>query len=108
MGTRVPESLGTYFRRRRHTSLLIAIAIARAIRPLIGGPILSGSLAKLLNVPQAGGYLVKTVVKDSLAERLGAVVRACVPLGPPAGPQGKVVDLATTWSGGPEGGASPR
>jgi serine protease Do len=25
----------------------------------------------LLNVPQAGGYLVKTVVRDSLAERLG-------------------------------------
>jgi S1-C subfamily serine protease len=37
----------------------------------IDGQIVSGPVAKLLNVPQAGGYLVKTVVKDSLAERLG-------------------------------------
>src|SRR5262249_14717537 len=31
----------------------------------------SRPMAALLNVPQAGGYLVKTVVKESLAERLG-------------------------------------
>ena len=35
------------------------------------GQIVSGPMAMLLNVPQDGGYLVKTVVKDSLAERLG-------------------------------------
>jgi S1-C subfamily serine protease len=37
----------------------------------IDGQIVSGSTAQLLNVPQAGGYLVKTVVKNSLAEHLG-------------------------------------
>ena len=37
----------------------------------VDGQIVSGPMATLLNVPQAGGYLVKTVVKDSLAERLG-------------------------------------
>jgi S1-C subfamily serine protease len=37
----------------------------------IDGQIVSGPVAKLLNVPQGGGYLVKTVVKDSMAERLG-------------------------------------
>ena len=37
----------------------------------VDGQIVSGPVAKLLNVPQAGGYLVKTVVKGSLAERLG-------------------------------------
>jgi S1-C subfamily serine protease len=37
----------------------------------IDGQIVSGPVARLLNVPQGGGYLVKTVVKDSLAERLG-------------------------------------
>ena len=35
------------------------------------GQIVSGPMARLLNVPQAGGYLVKTVVKQSLAEHLG-------------------------------------
>ncbi len=35
------------------------------------GQIVSGSLAETLNVPQAGGYLVKTVVAGSLADRLG-------------------------------------
>jgi S1-C subfamily serine protease len=39
----------------------------------VDGQIVSGPMANLLNVPQAGGYLVKTVVKDSLAERLGLV-----------------------------------
>lgn len=37
----------------------------------IDGQIVSEPVGKLLNVPQAGGYLVKTVVKNSLAERLG-------------------------------------
>jgi serine protease Do len=37
----------------------------------IEGQIVSGPVATLLNVPQAGGFLVKTVVKDSLGERLG-------------------------------------
>jgi serine protease Do len=37
----------------------------------IDGQIVSGPVARVLNVPQDGGYLVKTVVKDSLAERLG-------------------------------------
>ena len=37
----------------------------------IDGQIVSGPTAVLLNVPQAGGYLVKTVVRDSLAEQLG-------------------------------------
>ena len=37
----------------------------------VDGQIVSGPMAALLNVPQAGGYLVKTVVKESLAERLG-------------------------------------
>ena len=37
----------------------------------VDGQIVSGPMAGLLNVPQAGGYLVKTVVKESLAERLG-------------------------------------
>jgi len=36
MNTRVQESLNTYFRRRRHTALLIAIVVAFAVRPLIG------------------------------------------------------------------------
>jgi ion channel len=36
MDIRAQESLSTYFRRRRHTSLLIAIVIAFAVRPLIG------------------------------------------------------------------------
>src|SRR5215468_299068 len=37
----------------------------------VDGQIVSGPMARVLNVPQAGGYLVKTVVKESLAERLG-------------------------------------
>ena len=37
----------------------------------VDGQIVSGSLARVLNVPQPGGYLVKSVVKDSLADRLG-------------------------------------
>jgi len=36
MDIRVQESLSAYFRRRRHTALLIAIVVAFAIRPLIG------------------------------------------------------------------------
>ena len=36
MDIRVQESLSTYFRRRRHTALLIAVVIAFAVRPLIG------------------------------------------------------------------------
>jgi voltage-gated potassium channel len=36
MDIRVQHSLSTYFHRRRHTALLIAIAIAFAVRPLIG------------------------------------------------------------------------
>ena len=39
----------------------------------IDGQVVSGAMARALNVPQAGGYLVKTVVKESLAERLGLV-----------------------------------
>ena len=39
----------------------------------VEGQIISGSTAQLLNVPQDAGYLVKTVVKGSLAERLGLV-----------------------------------
>ena len=37
----------------------------------VDGQIVSGPMARVHNVPQAGGYLVKTVVKESLAERLG-------------------------------------
>jgi S1-C subfamily serine protease len=117
----------------------------------VDGQILSEPVAKLLNVPQAGGYLVKTVVKGSLAERLGLaggdhsvtidgqqivlggdIILAAqgIELGTldhliqaakairdqPPGREvrmrvlrgGKVVELATTWSGGPDGGASPR
>jgi serine protease Do len=117
----------------------------------VDGQILSGPVAKMLNVPQAGGYLVKTVVKGSLAERLGLaggdhsvtidgqqivlggdIILAAqgIELGTldhliqaakairdqPPGREirmrvlrgGKVVELATTWSGGPEAGASPR
>jgi len=37
----------------------------------VDGQIVSGPLARVLNVPQPGGYLVKNVVKDSLADRLG-------------------------------------
>ena len=117
----------------------------------VDGQIVSGPVAKLLNVPQAGGYLVKTVVKNSLAERLGLLggdhsvtidgqqvvlggdiilVAQGIELGTledliqaakairdqPTGREvrmrvlraGKVVELATTWSGGPEGGAPPR
>ena len=37
----------------------------------VDGHIVSEPVAQMLNVPQAGGYLVKTVVKDSLGERLG-------------------------------------
>ena len=33
--------------------------------------LLTGSMAKLFNLPQAGGYLVKQVVKDSLGGQLG-------------------------------------
>ena len=36
MNIRVQENLSTYFRRRRHTALLIAIVVAFAVRPLIG------------------------------------------------------------------------
>ena len=110
----------------------------------IDGQIVSGSTAALLNVPQAGGYLVKTVVKDSVAERLGlaggdypaTIAGLQLALGgdiiltaqgidiltiddliaatrairdQPAGREvrmrvlrgGKVVELATPWSGGP-------
>jgi len=109
----------------------------------IDGQIVSGPVAKLLNVPQAGGYLVKTVVKDSLGERLGLLggdrsatiegqqlvlggdiilaaqgielgslddlIRAAKAIrDQPPGREvrmrvlraGKVVELATTWSGG--------
>src|SRR5215831_13406491 len=110
----------------------------------VDGQIVSGPIARVLNVPQAGGYLVKTVVRDSLAERLGllggdrsatidgqqmvlggdiilaaqgidiltiddliAATRAI--RDQPAGREvrmrvlrgGKVVELATPWSGGP-------
>jgi serine protease Do len=37
----------------------------------VEGTIVSETVAQLLNVPQSGGYLVKTVVKGSLGERLG-------------------------------------
>jgi len=37
----------------------------------VDGQIVSGPMAAVLNVPQGGGYLVKTVVRDSLAEHLG-------------------------------------
>ena len=37
----------------------------------VDGQIVSESMTQLLNVPQAGGFLVKTVVKGSLGERLG-------------------------------------
>jgi serine protease Do len=37
----------------------------------VDGQIVSDPLSHVLNVPQSGGYLVKTVVKDSLGERLG-------------------------------------
>jgi len=37
----------------------------------VEGTMLTESVARLLNVPQAGGYLVKSVVKGSLGERLG-------------------------------------
>ncbi len=44
-------------------------------RPLfylgVEGNIVPESVARLLNVPQPGGYLVKTVVRGSLADRLG-------------------------------------
>jgi len=36
MDIRVQDSLTTYFSRRRHTALLIAIVVAFAVRPLIG------------------------------------------------------------------------
>ena len=117
----------------------------------VDGQIVSGPLATLLNVPQTGGYLVKTVVKDSLAERLGLaggdrsatidgqqlvlggdiilaaqgieivtlddlIAAAKAIRDRPAGREvhmrvlrgGKVVDLATTWSGGPDAAATPR
>jgi serine protease Do len=107
-------------------------------------------VAMLLNVPQEGGYLVKTVVKDSLGEHLGLragdrpatidgqeivlggdiilaaqginvltiddLVQAAKairdqPPGREVGMRvlraGKVVDLATIWSGA-EGASSPR
>ena len=37
----------------------------------VDGQIVSEPMVQLLNVPQAGAFLVKTVVKDSLGERLG-------------------------------------
>jgi S1-C subfamily serine protease len=37
----------------------------------VEGTMVTESVARLLNVPQAGGYLVKSVVKGSLGERLG-------------------------------------
>jgi S1-C subfamily serine protease len=117
----------------------------------VDGQIVSGPVAMLLNVPQDGGYLVRTVVKDSLAERLGLragnrsatidgqplvlggdiilaaqgielttiddLIHASKAIrDQPPGQQvrmrvlraGKVVELATTWSGGPETGAAPR
>ena len=37
----------------------------------IDGQIVSGAVAQVLNVPQTAGYLVKSVVKGSLGERLG-------------------------------------
>jgi serine protease Do len=37
----------------------------------VEGTMVTESVARLLNVPQAGGYLVRTVVKGSLGERLG-------------------------------------
>ena len=37
----------------------------------VDGQIVSGPMAQMLNVPQAGGYLIRTVVKDSLGEHLG-------------------------------------
>ncbi len=37
----------------------------------VDGQIVSGAVAQVLNVPQTAGYLVKTVVKGSLGERLG-------------------------------------
>ena len=44
-------------------------------RPLfylgVEGHIIPESMAQVLNVPQTGGYLVKTVVRGSLADRLG-------------------------------------
>ncbi len=117
----------------------------------VDGQILSGPMARLLNLPHGGGYLVKTVVKDSLAERLGLLggdrsatidaqqvvlggdiiltaqgielatiddlIRAARAIrDQPPGREvrmrvlrgGKVVELATTWSGGPDAGVVPR
>jgi serine protease Do len=117
----------------------------------VDGQIVSGSTAQLLNVPQAGGYLVKTVVKDSLAERVGLtggersatidgqqivlggdiiltaqgieiqtiddlIAAARAIRDQPPGREvrmrvlrgGKVLDLATPWTGGPETGGTPR
>jgi hypothetical protein len=36
--------------------------------------LVSGSMAEALNVPQAGGFLIKNVVKDSIGGRLGPCV----------------------------------
>ena len=117
----------------------------------VDGHIVSGSVAQMLNVPQDGGYLVKTVVKDSLGEHLGlrggnhsaTIDGQALVLGGdiilnahgidvltiedlirgvrairdrPAGQEvrmrvlrgGKVVDLATSSSGGYDGGSPPR
>jgi serine protease Do len=37
----------------------------------VDGQIVTGAVAQILTLSQAGGYLVKTVVKGSLGERLG-------------------------------------
>jgi serine protease Do len=116
----------------------------------VDGQIVSEAMSQLLNVPQAGGFLIKTVVKGSLGEQLGLLggdrlatidgqslvlggdvilaaqgievrtiedlIRAARAIrDQPPGREvrmrvlraGKVVELATTWSGA-EGGLSPR
>jgi serine protease Do len=116
----------------------------------VDGQIVSEPMTQLLNVPQAGGFLIKTVVKGSLGERLGLqggdrpatidgqqlvlggdiilaahgieirtiedLIRAARTIrDQPPGREvrmrvlrgGKVVDLATIWSGA-EGSSSPR
>jgi serine protease Do len=116
----------------------------------VDGQIVSEPMTQVLNVPQAGGFLIKAVVKGSLGERLGLqggdrpatidgqqlvlggdiilaaqgievrtiedLIRAARAIrDQPPGREvrmrvlraGKVVELATIWSGA-EGGLSPR
>src|SRR5262249_30093472 len=62
------EGLGFVVTAKTVTSLLL---LKRAFYLGVDGEIVEGRVAELLNVPQAAGYIVKTVVPGSLAERLG-------------------------------------